>query len=194
MRTPFQEEEIYALRSGFRRALLKETMILDRPPLIPLPGEGKKCRRANELFPLPTGGGEGVGDPIENPAPTPKSCPQWALPGGVHICACLFFYGYDYNCGQRTNSGKRTSQHAIRHFHLAIAKAASGMTAANTCHRRIFHLSGRARNPSPNSFARILSVLRYRRLPEPKSPPMFFLRIPPRVSSRVSGKAEPAPR
>jgi hypothetical protein len=40
IRSPFQEEGISALRSGFRRALLKETMIFNRPPLNPLPWGG----------------------------------------------------------------------------------------------------------------------------------------------------------
>jgi hypothetical protein len=31
-------------------------------PSIPSRGEGKKYRLSNDLFPLPTGGGEGVGD------------------------------------------------------------------------------------------------------------------------------------
>jgi len=34
------------------------------PPLAPSRWEGKKYRLSNNLFPLPTGGGEGVGDPI----------------------------------------------------------------------------------------------------------------------------------
>ena len=34
-------------------------------PSIPSRWEGKKYRLSNDLFPLPTGGGEGVGDPIE---------------------------------------------------------------------------------------------------------------------------------
>ena len=34
-------------------------------PSIPSRGEGKKYRLSNDLFPLPTGGGEGVGDPIQ---------------------------------------------------------------------------------------------------------------------------------
>ena len=68
-----------------------EATIFDRPPLNPLPlggeevsavqrliplREGKKYRLSNDLFPLPTGGGEGVGDPIQTPpsVPTPISC------------------------------------------------------------------------------------------------------------------------
>ena len=34
-------------------------------PSIPSRWEGKKYRLFNDLFPLPTGGGEGVGDPIQ---------------------------------------------------------------------------------------------------------------------------------
>jgi hypothetical protein len=34
-------------------------------PSIPSRWEGKKYRLSNDLFPLPAGGGEGVGDPIQ---------------------------------------------------------------------------------------------------------------------------------
>jgi hypothetical protein len=48
-------------------------------PSIPSRWEGKKYRLSNHLFPLPTGGGEGVGDPIQTlpSVPAPISCTRW---------------------------------------------------------------------------------------------------------------------
>ena len=63
---------IYALESGFRRALLKETMIFDRPPLNPLPWGGEEMS-AGQMTYSPS-----LGDPIENPSCfDTETCPQW---------------------------------------------------------------------------------------------------------------------
>jgi hypothetical protein len=57
--------EVYPSRSGFRYALQGRQRFSIAHPSIPSRGEGKKYRLSNDLFPLPTGGGEGVGDPIQ---------------------------------------------------------------------------------------------------------------------------------
>jgi hypothetical protein len=53
---------VYPSRSGFRYALAREATIFD-PASFPSRWEGKKYRLSNDLFPLATGAGEGVGDP-----------------------------------------------------------------------------------------------------------------------------------
>ena len=110
-------EQKLAPLSGFRRALLKETMIFDRPPLIPSRGEGKKCRRANGLFVLSTGGGVGVGDPIENPS-MPRSrnaVGKW----DVAICPASIRSGVRSKVA--ILGAKPTPHGSVRHAHDKIA-------------------------------------------------------------------------
>jgi hypothetical protein len=66
----------------FRYALAREATIFDRPPSIPSRWEGKKYRLSNDLFPLPTGGGEGAGDQFRPyPCPAPIACTRWCILG-----------------------------------------------------------------------------------------------------------------
>ena len=62
-------------------------------PSIPSRWEGKKYRLSNDLFPLPTGGGEGVGDPIQ-----PSLCSSTDILYAMGIYENCWGYG---GCGQR---------------------------------------------------------------------------------------------
>jgi hypothetical protein len=54
-----EEQYTRKIRIRFSARAVEGDDDFDRPPLNPSRGEGRKCRRANDLFPLPTGGARG---------------------------------------------------------------------------------------------------------------------------------------